>query len=473
MLPAGRDHQRHVRVRAGDGPRLADRPAAGDVEALDRHRPDGRAVDRGVQGSPVHREHHAHDVPGVRRRERRHGAAGRGIDHDRLGPGDREQRAVVAEPHHVGPERASEEAWDPAPRRPPAPGGRIDARQRPVVVEDRQHAPVGAEVEARQRGVAADHADRGGALEQRGEEVAAGLHRVVECHALARQQHPAVQARVRERLGAEPLRRGRGRLGARVAALVERHEAGDHGEHEQGADAAEHHPQPALRAPARAAAVVEERALHRAELGVVTGHPVERGREARAAVEPAGVARVGVPCARVGAEAAMQAPALGVLGQPRAQPRPLAQQRLVRDFDGAVGDRQQPAVGQVLDHLGALVPELGQRDPAAHDGAALVLVGEPDQERACGRLKPGIEADEGLLGEPGDGPVDAAAARVGGEAEAAPVALAPELQQRGGQQRQGARLALDVGQQRLDQLALHDQPDPLRRPLDRAAQLLA
>ena len=85
----------------------------------------------------------------------------------------------------------------------------------------------------------------------------------------------------------------------------------------------------------------------------------------------------------------------------------------------------------------------------------------------------GVERDEGVLGEPGDGAVDAAAARVGGEAQAAPVALAPQLEQRGRQQRQGARLALDVGQQRLDELGLDGQADALRRPLDRAPQLLA
>ena len=117
--------------------------------------------------------------------------------------------------------------------------------------------------------------------------------------------------------------------------------------------------------------------------------------------------------------------------------------------------------------------ELGERDPAAHDGAALVLVGEPQQQRARRRLVRGVEPDVRVLGQPRDGALNAAAARVGGEAQPPSVALAPELEQRRGQQRQGARLALDVGQQRLDELGLDAQADALRRALDRAAQLVA
>ena len=104
------------------------------------------------------------------------------------------------------------------------------------------------------------------------------------------------------------------------------------------ADAGEHEPQAALGAPARAPALVEERALGRGELGLVRGRPVERGGQARAAVELARVAHVRVPGARGVAEPAMQAAVLRVLGEPGAQARPLAQQRLVRDLDGAVGD---------------------------------------------------------------------------------------------------------------------------------------
>ena len=42
----------------------------------------------------------------------------------------------------------------------------------------------------------------------------------------------------------------------------------------------------------------------------------------------------------------MQPPALGVVLQPAAQARPLAQQRLVGDLDLALADREQAALGE-------------------------------------------------------------------------------------------------------------------------------
>ena len=55
----------------------------------------------------------------------------------------------------------------------------------------------------------------------------------------------------------------------------------------------------------------------------------------------------------------------------------------------------------------------------------------------------------------------------------APVAVLPELEQRGRQQRQRARPALDVGEQRVDELGLDLQAGAPRGQLDRAAQLVA
>jgi hypothetical protein len=180
------------------------------------------------------------------------------------------------------------------------------------------------------------HAHRRGALEQGGEQVSASLERVVQRQALAGEQQRTVEVVLRERLGAEALRRRRRRLGARVAALVQRDRTGDHGEGQKRGDTREHHAQAALGAPADASALVEERALGRVEIGIVVGGPVERRGQARAAVQPAGVASIGRPGLCGSADPAMQAPPLHVLVQPAAQPRPLAQERLVRDLDRAV-----------------------------------------------------------------------------------------------------------------------------------------
>ena len=60
--------------------------------------------------------------------------------------------------------------------------------------------------------------------------------------------------------------------------------------------------------------------------------------EARAAVELARVAPAGLPLARRDREMAVQPAALGVVLEPAAQPRPLAQQSLVGDLHRAVAD---------------------------------------------------------------------------------------------------------------------------------------
>ena len=95
---------------------------------------------------------------------------------------------------------------------------------------------------------AAHDADRRRALDQRGEQAAARLRAVVERDALAGEQQRAVEVVLGERARAEPLGVGGGRLLARAAALLERDEPGDDGEHEQRGDAGEHGAQAALRA---------------------------------------------------------------------------------------------------------------------------------------------------------------------------------------------------------------------------------
>ena len=132
--------------------------------------------------------------------------------------------AVAAEPEALEPVSSTDRppgtvcgGGDPLPR------ARVEQAQRAVGVEDGQGPAVRAEVERVQpRAAAAQDADRRRAPEQRGEQVAARLRRVVERDALAGEQQRAVEVVVRERLGPEALRGGGRRLGARGAALVER-----------------------------------------------------------------------------------------------------------------------------------------------------------------------------------------------------------------------------------------------------------
>ena len=105
--------------------------------------------------------------------------------------------------------------------------------------------------------------------------------------------------------------------------------------------------------------------------------------------------------------------------------------------------------------------------------AGSVVGGEAQQHAARDRLLRGVEAGEGVLGVPRHRAADAARGLVGREPHLAAVAALPELEQRGGEHRQRARLVLDVGDQRLGELGLDPQPDPVRRALDGTAQLVA
>ena len=81
------------------------------------------------------------------------------------------------------------------------------------------------------------------------------------------------------------------------------------------------------------------------------------------------------------------------------------------------------------------------------------------------------DAGVGALGQPRDGAVNAAGLAVGSQCERVVLPLLPELEQGGGQQRQRARLALHVVDQRVGQLRLHPQPHPAGGQLDGAPQL--
>ena len=108
----------------------------------------------------------------------------------------------------------------------------------------------------------------------------------------------------------------------------------------------------------------------------------------------------------------MQAAALGVLLEPAAQARPLAQQRLVRDLDLALADRDQPVGGEHGEHVGDAARPRARR--AARAGArrvALALAREPQQDPRALACCGGVEPLVGALGQPRDRAVHAAGAR--------------------------------------------------------------
>ena len=77
---------------------------------------------------------------------------------------------------------------------------------------------------------------------------------------------------------------------------------------------------------------------------------------------------------------ALHTPALGVLLEPAAQARPLAQERLVCDLDRRIADCQQAAVGERLEHrpevLHLLALEVRHLHPPADRHTTGSLAGE-------------------------------------------------------------------------------------------------
>ena len=206
----------------------------------------------------------------------------------------------------------------------------------PAMLPDGERAPVGVDGGAQDGGaVRANDADRGRAAQQGAEQVAARPDRVVERHALAGEQQRAIelgveQARGRRVAEPRPLSPRRARSRADRVRRRPRSRPATSSARDGGEDGA----QPALRSARwRSGSAARNARSVGVELGVVVGRPFQRRGQPRAAVELAGVAAAGVPLACGVSELVVQAAALGVLLEPAAQARPLAQQRLVRDLD--------------------------------------------------------------------------------------------------------------------------------------------
>ena len=117
----------------------------------------------------------------------------------------------------------------------------------------------------------------------------------------------------------------------------------------------------------------------------MAGGPVERRGQPRAAVELAAVAAARLPVARGVDQVLVQAAALGVLLEPAAQARPLAQQRLVRDLERLLVRGHEPAVDEGRQRRRGVLVALGSSSSSGtrrRTNAALLLagVGEPQQD---------------------------------------------------------------------------------------------
>ena len=236
-----------------------------------------------------------------------------------------------------------------------------------------------------------------------------------------------------------------------AGALVERDRAGDDSASASSTPRpADDRSQPSLRALARRAARGEEVALDRVELAVVRGRPLQRGGQPRAAVQLAGVAPRVVPVARglrAGARAA-GVPAASSSSQPRSRGHSRSSAScatstssspsVTRRSSASTASTSATSVAVRARRAGRAGGRPRRPSPVARPAAG----GSARASARSLRLEPLVRA----LGQPRDRALHAAGALVGRRSRSAlPVAVLPQLEQRRGQQRQRARLALDVG----------------------------
>ena len=118
-----------------------------------------------------------------------------------------------------------------------------------------------------------------------------------------------------------------------------------------------------------------------------------------------------VPLLGLGAQAAMHAANVLALLDPLLQPRPFAQERFVRELDGAFVDGDDAAVGEQpgdADHV--VAAQLGERDASPFHAAFVIERREPQQDPPGDAPLRLLQPQEGGLAEPRDGSADAAGA---------------------------------------------------------------
>ena len=172
------------------------------------------------------------------------------------------------------------------------------------------------------------------------------------------------------------------------------------------------------------------------EIRGVIGRPLSRLGKASAPVQRCAFPAEAVPLARRGREPAVdeQAGAIGV--DPALQSRPMAQQRVMRDHDRVLLDRDQPGFGEHVQHtIQRVVGPRGCRDLGTIDAPAHRLVAAPEirqaqEDRPRDRLVAFGQAQKRVLGGLRDRSAYAARVAVSARRERCGLAVLPCLEQR-------------------------------------------
>ena len=270
------------------------------------------------------------------------------------------------------------------------------------------------------------------------------------------------------RLGGEASRLGDRRRVPRPSALHKGEGTRDQRHDQRRCDGGEQYTK-ATRATPRACqftrlrvpACMEEIAFDRRQIR----RQLQRCCESRAAVKVCVVAARFVPRARGRRQQTKGAELFAVLGQPSAQPRPLAYQRLVRDLGRVVADDQESGGREPLEKRSR--GQVRKRNAPTRVLGRFAQLGQPEEHPPHQRLLLGTAGEKDRLRRLGDRPAHAAGSAVARRCEHAPVAAEPRLVERMRKQREGSGLALDVGQHGVDEAGLESKSRGAGRALDR------
>ena len=366
-----------------------------------------------------------------------------------------------------------------------------DSRRRPAPrtsasrpTKNSDAAAVG-EVQLARIAVERPHALRPPLLGERREKPVLRLRGAGQAHRLGGEQEREVEGPRRRRECGEPVRIGHqeGLLGLPLGAHGE--ERGDQGDDEHRRQPGRQPPRPVPRRRLAVGSLLgggqlgvgglpagrQELLLERRDVGARAVRPVEGGGQPGAAGELVVPPAAGLPLSGGGGEVTAHRAAGGVVLQPPDEPRPGGQQRLVRDLQPLAVHGEQPAVDEDLDDRRAGSAtltgqvQLRERQRAPHQRAAVVGVGQPDEQPAGEVLTVLVQFSVGGLGGPGQRTGDAPGLQVAGERQPVAAATFPGADQSGRQQRQRPRLAEDIGDHGVEQFGIDlqaDRPRPAR-----------
>ena len=204
-------------------------------------------------------------------------------------------------------------------------------------------------------------------------------------------------------------------------------------------------------------------------------HPLDRHVEAAAAVELTVRTAECVPAFRSGRQVPPDPLAGRVLVEPGPEPRPGPGQRLVRQLDRVVGDRDEPGVGQQVDD--ALAGRVFGQAAALHPGPERLTVrrrsDQPQHHPAQDLPLRDVESVVEPVSRTGHRPPDATRRAVAARRQQPSLAPLPGLGQGVGEEGQPTRLAVAVTQQQVHQAVLQPQAGSACRRLDGLAQCVA